>query len=444
MTPPTGKVDEIGITGAELAQLSRENLGGPAAAPYVFTPAFPSDHFIGQVIIYMAARTDAALEYAEAGALVLLAAATPGVKARLAPYPHGLGTNLYALGVGDSTRSRKSTVASFVRQLQQDAIPTSLLGDQFSPEAFVELMAPRSGDSATWYVDEFGETLHKITTAKYMAGLRGWLLSAYDGRDFRAVRHSKRDKDGDPVADTDSVKDPHLSIYGMTTPTLFHTLRPADVESGLLARFAVVMPTNKPARRPLQALAPGGEIADAPLINRLHRIYAWARARQRGVRFDAAALKIIDDFAVSIEDAPADDVLRAMSSRLTHMVVKVAMLSAAGRLANDQATIPQDTLVVDGDDAKAARLVALRWYGYAQDFASRIGESDFERALQGCLPLVQGRAEVPRRVIARATHIQKRMLDHVEETLVDRGMIRVVKRETAAKGTQAITWEWIG
>jgi hypothetical protein len=440
MTSPTGKVDEMGLTGAEITHLGREALGGPAAAPYDFHPAFPTGHFITQVIDYVTARTDAALEYAEAAALILLAAATPDVKARLAPYPHGLGTNLYVLFVGDSTRSRKSTTGGFVRRLQYDTFPASLLGDQFSPEAFTEQLAARSPDSTTWYVDEFGEMLAKLTTAKYMAGLRGQLLSAYDGRGFRADRHTKRDKAGAPVADTDVVKDPHLSILGMATPTLFQALRPADVESGLLARFAIIYPVGKPPRRPLQALAAGAELAHAPLTKRLHDIYAWARARQRTVRFEPDALQILDDFAVTIEDAPADDVLKAMSSRLTHMIVKVAMLSAAGRAE----TVKHDDLIVTAADARAAKQVTTRWNGYAQDFASRIGESDFERALQHCLQLVKGRADVPRRVIARITHLEKRTLDHVEATLADRGLISVKRTETSRKGLPVITWEWVG
>jgi hypothetical protein len=440
MTPLTGKVDEMRLSGGDLDRLAREALGGPAAAPYEFRPAFPRDHFIGDIVDYVGKRTDAAHEYAEAGGLVLLSAATAGLKARLAPYPHGLGTNLYVLGIGDSTRSRKSTSSGFVQLVQKDTLPASLLSDQFSPEAFVELLAARSPDSTTWYVDEFGEMLHKITTAKYMAGLRGLLLSAYDGRDYRAARHSKRDKDGESVTDTDTVKSPHLSILGMTTPTLFQALRPADVESGLLARFAIVYPIGKPPRRPLQALDQRDEGTDAHLVNRLHKIYAWARARDRKVRFDAAALQTFDRFAMTIEEAQAEDVLKAMSSRLTHMIVKVGMLSAAGRAE----TLESEHLEVTTRDAEIAQQVAERWHGYAQDFASRIGETEFERALQRCLRLIQGRADIPRRTIARMTHLEKRALDHVEETLVDRGLIRVVKTDTSAKGLSAITWEWIG
>jgi hypothetical protein len=445
MTPTPGKVDELGITGAELDQLSRENLGDPAAAPYTFTPAFAPDHFISQVIDYVSKRTDAACEYAEAGALTLLAAATPGVKARLAPYPHGLGTNLYVLGIGDSTRSRKSTSAGFIRQLQEYTLPTSLLGDMASPEGFTEQLAARAPDSATWFIDEFGEMLHKLATAKYMAGLRGLLLSAYDGRSFRADRHSKRNKDGDPVSDTDIIRDPHLSILGMTTPTLFQSLRPEHVESGFLARFAIVFPTSKPPRRPLQALPPGVD-GSARLVQRLHHIHAWARQAPRAVRFTDLALATLDRFAVEIEETAVDDVLKTMSARLTPMAVKIAMLSAAGRLAatGDPGMIQQDALTIDDDDAAAAHQVTRRWFGYAQEFASRVGETGFERALQRCLQLVKGRADVPRRVIARATHIEKRTLDHVQETLVDRGIIRVICTPTSRKGLESVSWEWIG
>src|SRR5262249_44465382 len=150
-------------------------------APYAFTSAFPADHFITQTIRYAVERTDAAHEYHEAGALIVLASATPNVRARLAQYPAGLPTNLYIMLVGESTVSRKSTAKAIVRDLQRRVIPDSLLADQSSPEAFVEQLADRSGDSSAWYVDEIGETIDKVHHAKYLAGLRGLLLQAYEG-----------------------------------------------------------------------------------------------------------------------------------------------------------------------------------------------------------------------------------------------------------------------
>jgi hypothetical protein len=144
---------------------------------YRFIPVVSPRHFVSDWIGYASARTDAAHEYHEAAALALLAAATPNLRAHLAPYPNGLPTNLYLLFVGDSTTSRKSTAKDFAQDVQQRALPGSLSADQFSPEGFVEQLAGRPRDSMTLYVDEFGELLRDAPP-----------LETY-GRDARAPAH---------------------------------------------------------------------------------------------------------------------------------------------------------------------------------------------------------------------------------------------------------------
>ncbi|HEX7024607.1 MAG TPA: hypothetical protein VF187_07300, partial [Gemmatimonadales bacterium] len=148
---------------------------------YEFRTPFPDDHFVSQYIRYAAGRTDAAHEYHEAAALVLLAAATPGVRAELRQFPRGLPTLLYVLILGKSSVSRKSTVLSIAKEVLDLSIPGARLADHFSPEAFAEQMAQRARDSAAWVVDEFGEELHKIEHRQYMGGMRQALLEAYGG-----------------------------------------------------------------------------------------------------------------------------------------------------------------------------------------------------------------------------------------------------------------------
>jgi hypothetical protein len=172
----------------------------PMERPYTFDSAFDDDHFVSRWLAYASERTDAAHEYHEAAALALLAAATPTVRARLAPYPGGLPTNLYVLLLGDSTTSRKSTTKDLARDVQALAVPGSLSADHFSPEGFVEQLASRPHDSTTVFVDEFGELLDKLHHAKHMAGLRGLLLTCYSGDDYTYRRHTKRAKDGTRVA----------------------------------------------------------------------------------------------------------------------------------------------------------------------------------------------------------------------------------------------------
>ena len=64
----------------------------------------------------------------------------------------------------------------------------------------------RPGDSGTWFVDEIGDYLDKLHHAKFLAGMRGLLLTVYGGKDYRYSRHSKRVKGGATVTDEDFIR----------------------------------------------------------------------------------------------------------------------------------------------------------------------------------------------------------------------------------------------
>jgi hypothetical protein len=412
-------------------------------APYRFAAAFPRDHLVSDYVAYAAERTDAALEYHELGALALLAMSTPGIRATLAPYPGGLPTNLFGIIIGESTISRKSTAKALVQEIQACVDPASLLADQASPEAFVEQLARRSRHTSLWSIDEFTDVLDKIHHAKYMAGMKGLLLQVYGGGSYRAQRHSKRKGKGAAQTkeeDLDIIEEPYLSILGTATPSLFDRLEQGDVLSGLLPRFAVVMPTTKPSRRPFFQTSEGVQVSQASLISRLHRLLAWCSdGPRRATTFAPDALQAIDAYAEQMEQRSAalDDAAKAMLQRLVPMALKVAMLAASGR----PSVYETEGLSVSLDDARAALHVIRRWEGYALAFAERIGESRFERDLRRCVRVVEGRGRVLRRVIAKTVHLDKRTLDLVEATLVDRGVIKTYA-EPAASGPATVIWEW--
>ena len=403
----------------------------PAEAPYQ-SPC-PPDHYLSQWVAYAQARTDAAPEYHEAAALVLLAAATPGVRARLAPYPGGLPTNLYILMIGDSTTSRKSTSLGFGRDVQSVAMRDSLCADHFSPEGFIEFLAARGPNSTTLYVDEFAELLGKIHHAKHMAGLRGLLLTVYGGDSYTYRRHSKNNK-GTRHEDIDHIERPHLSILGATTPTVFDTLDGSDLDNGLLPRFAIVMPTRKTERRPFYATAPETESRRRYLIAWAARLHEWSAARVAHGAVRGGVLECIDSYAIEIESACSGPTMtpreRLMLQRLLPMTVKVAMLIAAGHPG-----VPDGptTLHVSMADAEAAVTIARRWQRDAIRFAGHIGESQFERTLQRCLAIVQGRRIVQRGVIARNAHVDAKTLDNIRDTLIDRELIEVSRPQTGGR-----------
>jgi hypothetical protein len=395
----------------------------------------PGDHFLKRWIEYAGMRTDAAREYHEAAALVLLAGATPNVRARLAPYPRGLPTNLYALMIGDSTTSRKSTSESFARDAQGCAMQRSLCADHFSPEGFVEQLASRPNDSTTLYVDEFGELLAKLHHAKHMAGLRGLLLTVYAGEDYTYRRHSKTGKHGVKIEDKDHVRQPHLSIFGATTPAIFDMLVEEDIISGLLPRFAIVMPEHRPPRRPFYQTSPDIDDMRYDLIMWISRLHEWATDEEPPtVSFQDGVLAFIDDFAAALESESSDpqmtDSARAMLQRLTPMAVKLSMLVAAGH-----PHLPEGPPVLDITmaDAEAGIVIARQWQQNALRFAARIGESNFERVLQRCLRIVLARGPVRRGVIARVAHVESKILDAVRDTLIDRELVLVTNPSTGGR-----------
>lgn len=429
--------------GQVIAEERTDGTGEPVVeetAPYAFGAALPRDHFVSRFVNYAAGRTDAAHEYHELGGLILLAAATPRLRAQLAPYPHGLATNLYGILLGDSTGSRKTTSKDLARDIAERALPGVLLPDQSSPEGFIEQLSQRPNDATLWTIDEMGDMLLRFTTTgHYMAGFRGVILTVYGGTTYRHTRHSKRrSKAGSPQADEDVIERPHLSILGATTPAVFRHLREEDVVGGLLPRFVIAAPQRKPPRRPFFEASAETEADRNRLVLDLQHIYRWATSHERAVHFQPGALECIDRYAAQIETlaASSDDLAKTMLQRLTPMVVKVAMLAAAG--APDGTA--HANLIVTPAHAAAAVIVGQRWKGYALNFAARVGETDFERTLERCLKVVRSRqGKVFRRVIAKVAHVDKRTLDLVEATLVDRGLIGVTY-DGAPHGPRASVW----
>lgn len=406
-------------------------------APYTFTAALPPDHFVSRFITYGAECVDTAHEYLETAALVTLATATPGIRAGLRQYPRGLPTAFYALLIGDSTRSRKSTVAGLALDVVTDAVPDCRLAEQASPEAFIEQLAQRGEDSALLYGDEMGETFDKLHHAKYLAGLRGLMLELYEGRPYRYKRTSKRSKKDDLIADEMVIERPHLTVLGCTTPAIFEIVTARDVSSGFLARFAITMPAGRPPRRGLEEPTDDLVARRAGLVKTLGDLYLWARSAPRRVVFERGALAVVDRFAEAVEtsDAIANERARAMLQRLNAMVVKLAMLVAAGQPGSTE----RADLVVTRADAEGAVRVAGRWRDYAIAFAERVGETALEQLIGRALRVMQDKKQAPRRVIAKLVHCSKRTMDDIESTLEDRGEI-VVGQVDGKSGPSARVW----
>src|SRR5688572_7025892 len=83
-------------------------------------------------------------------------------------------------------------------------------------------------------------------------------------------------------------------------------------------------------------------------------------------------------------------------------------------------------LHITPDDARAAIAVASRWREYAIAFGERVGENVLEQQIARALAVVTSKGgRCPRRVVAHNLHCYRKVLDDIESTLVDRGMLLV-------------------
>jgi hypothetical protein len=401
---------------------------------YTFDPAFARDHFIGKYIAYASRQTDAAHEYHEAIGLVLLSMVTPDIRARLRPFPKGLRTNLYVALIGSTSKSRKSTAKDIGVDILTRVLPEVLLSSKSTPEAFAEQLESRPHQSSLWAVDEFAALMVQLQRRDYLAGLVDILLELYNGVDeYRYVR-TKR-----PV----HIQAPHLSVIGCAADTVFESLHTHDVESGLLPRFAVVMPEDKPKRLPFYATGDDDTAARNELVRELaalcpKRDDEGRVTEARNACFQPQALEVIDNYAEEHEEHYNG----AMFRRLMPMVLKVSLLSAIG--AWHLTTMGRD-IVVTSADAHAALKVIKRWTEFAEAFVQRLGESRMEILVRRASEFMsQGAPHVARRDVARYLRLDARLLADVEKTLVDRELIRVGDFKEHAAGPAIRCWQWLG
>jgi hypothetical protein len=406
-------------------------------APYSFAPAMPAGHFVTEWVSYCASRTDAAHEIHELAALILLASATPRLRMELRSGT--VSSNLYGLVVADSTISRKTTAKEFAKLAHCAAFTAdTLCPDASSPEGFFEHMSEQP--CSTLYSDEFGELLRKMQSAKFMAGFGTHLLEMYGGGNHVYRRASKRTKTKETTRDELIAADVHLNILGLTTPTTLGMLTRADIQNGLLARFAIVMPEAKPERMSYFATAAPEELrVFNGLVSTLANLRVWATAELHPVRFAQGVFDRLETLALEIEQEAisAGDSGRIMLHRLTPMAAKVAALLAAGQPNVTEA----HELTITRAEADGANTIVRRWMKYALTFASRVGENDFERNVGSCLRLVRERGRVTRTEIARCVRVERRVLDGIRDALLDRAEIAVNHSQGDDGGRPFETWE---
>jgi hypothetical protein len=205
------------------------------------------DNFLMQYMSYASKMSDAYPDYHFAMGITLLSIAAMR-KIHMDLSIGRIYPNIWCLLIGESTTSRKSTALGLGQKMAMEVFGFGL-SDDFSPEAFVEMMA--SHPRTYLFKDEFAGLLASMQKA-YMSDLRDLLCTLYDCKPYhRQLRTSQRNK----VSSFD-IKDPYLTMAGATTLTSFkeHT-QSLDVTSGWLLRHLYFCPDYYKESRPFREAA---------------------------------------------------------------------------------------------------------------------------------------------------------------------------------------------
>lgn len=283
--------------------------------------------FIGPYRQYIAKITDAAHEYAEAGALALISAVALG--RRELNRGSGIQPNLYMLLMANSSNDRKSTIVDTVAELMRDIDEFRLGPNDFTPEALLHVMKvpvadkkgniPPARNKMILTISEFGMVLAQ--TKNYAATMGATLCAVYDGTSFERVRVG--------AGGSLRIRDPRLTLFGGCAFNMMRQYAAEDDWSnGFYARTVFVLPHVKPPPFPSQPVRLQCDYDHIRmLLTDLVQDLTRPFSNPNGMQITAGADQMYEQWIKTFPQPSISDHIRAPQfARLLTIVLKIALL----------------------------------------------------------------------------------------------------------------------
>lgn len=355
--------------------------------------------------------------------------------------------NLWCILVGPTTIVQKSTTTEFARDILREVDKEAIAMTSFTPEgAITTLMEREEHLTSAIYYDEIGQLFDQIKNRDYMSAMRDYLIKMYnnDVIDYRKANEQKR------------VENSYVTLLGSGVPTrLAELLSWRDIESGFLIRFLIALELNGESYQPR---AYESEIQSAErrrllrLLSNIRKKWStpWRIPYENGVNettgeplppyLDSMALsnhkrpyRFVMEHAVlerynqfSEACAHSDEVSRyehvAMAhARLPMLLQKIMMIYAA---SDPNVHKYWNYVFVDMKHLLLA-IRDLDWYRrHMVDLILQVGSSEIEHFVVEVYSFLFKRKRATRTEIARKVNTDKRTLDNVIDTMMDRGLIQ--------------------
>lgn len=383
--------------------------------------------FVERYITWATSLGDAAPQYHQAGAFVILSALMGG-RVSLPTSFGNITPNLWFMILADTTLTRKSTAMDIAMDLLAEVDSDIIMATDGSLEGLLQGLSLRPGKSSIFLRDEFTGLLESMTKKDYMAGMAEMFTKLYDGKMQKRLLRK----------DIVEIKDPVLILFAGGIRSRTQQLLTLDhISSGFMPRFIFLTAESDVSKvKPLGPPVIRDMTARDALFDEIRQLYehysqkvninvqgagiALAPPRKWKAKLSDEAWIRYGKFEKALLDAgmksDRPDLMTPVYARLGVSTLKAALLIAASETEDDE-------IIISELDIIHAISFATKWREYAIDIINGVGTTQSERDIQKVLGSIVKNPGVSRSQIMQSHHLTARNADELFRTLEQRGLV---------------------
>lgn len=412
-------------------------IGAKLVMPVLVDPnEVEEDSFVAEYKAWANEATDAPEQYHEVSCFIALSACIANGLSLSLKFTDNFRPNLWALILGDSTLSRKTTSMRMAMDLLSDLDSELILASDGSAEGLLTGLSGRPKRVSIFYKDEVSGFFDSINRKDYLAGFPETLTQLYDVPKVLSRLLRK---------ETITVTEPYFIFFGGGIRDKVHSLINDDyILSGFLPRFIVVSSDNDITR--IRRTGPPTSVSTTKkdaLVNRLTDLkerYGVQVPMKIGTqtvliegKIEAHLTQEAWDFFGDTEellqktafDSPWQMLALPTLSRMAFSMLKMSMLVAASR----KDVSSSNRLEIDITDMKQAAYYIQKWGQNSLDLIMASGKSKNEKKLEDVLTFIRSGPEgVSQTQIMQRFHMISKDMRELRDTLIDRGLVTVTQR----------------
>jgi predicted transcriptional regulator len=386
--------------------------------------------FIERYIEWASSLGDAATQYHQAGAFVVLSSLLSGA-VRL---PTSFGTikpNLWFMILADTTLTRKSTAMDIAMDLIEDIDESIVLATDGSIEGLMGALGARPGQPSIFLRDEFSGLLESLTKKDHYAGMAEMFTKLYDGRPQKRVLRKE----------TIEVRDPVLLMFcGGIRAKICGLLTDEHISSGFIPRYIFITAESDLSRvKPLGPPTVKNTTGRDDLLETLKlyketyiheptiAIINGKSIMQPGMTYNAYMNQTTWDRYNALEHtmmkeglkSNAPEIMTPTYDRLCKSTLKAATLIAASRMQIEE----DGRIEITMEDLLHAIYYMEYWRDYCNEVVNDVGKTTSEQALDKIAAAIMRKPGVARSTLMQSYHLTARDANNIFQTLEQRGRI---------------------